>query len=217
MNEEYKVSISLFEPNELATFDNHIHEIIEEYSKMMFKEKDQILTQRIIMKQEEEIERLHSIIKDLQKQVEDNSKWVDDLFLKDEEIEAKKKKRSKNANAYFWELLQQLCYEMNLDVIQEYRKRVKELGIFRQWEIETKNIPTFIKMWEQNGIAWFTEIVEQIQDITVINAYYGSSSYSSSQMCRLITNLVQDCKQIGIQTLDDLELEELMRSEYDKN
>ena len=25
---------------------------------------------------------------------------------------------------------------MNLDVIQEYKKRVKELGIFKQWEIE---------------------------------------------------------------------------------
>lgn len=149
--------------------------------------------------------------------IQEDTKILTVQINKDEEIEVKKRKRSKNANNYFWELLQQLCYEMNLDVIQEYRKRVKELGIFRQWEIETKNAPTFIKMWEQNGIAWFTEIVEQIQDITVINAYYGSSSYSSSQMCRLITNLVQDCKQIGIQTLDDLELEELMRSEYDKN
>lgn len=62
MSKEYKVSIPLFEPNELTTFDNHIHEIIEEYSKMMFKEKDQILTQRIIMKQEQEIERLNKKI-----------------------------------------------------------------------------------------------------------------------------------------------------------
>ena len=66
MSEEYKVSIPLFEPNELETFDNHIHEIIEEYSKMMFKEKDQILTQRIIMKQEQEIERLNNKVEELQ-------------------------------------------------------------------------------------------------------------------------------------------------------
>lgn len=136
---------------------------------------------------------------------------------KDEEIYTKKKKRSKNANAYFWELLQQLCEEINLDVITEYRNRVKDLGIFRQWEIETKNASTFIHMWESKGVAWFCEVVEQIQDVTIINAYYGSSSYNSKQMSKLISNLVQDCRLVGIQTLEDLELEELIRSEYSGN
>ena len=129
---------------------------------------------------------------------------------KNEEIEVKRKKRSKNANSYYWSLLQQLCEEMNLDVIQEYRKRVKELGIFRQWEIETPNVPTFVKMWEDKGIAWFTEKVEEIGNKSIINAYYGSSSYNSKQMSRLIDNLVQDCKEVGIQTLDEIELERLI-------
>lgn len=133
---------------------------------------------------------------------------------KNEEIEVKKKKRSNNANAYFWKLLQQLCEEMNIDVIQEYRKRVKELGIFRQWEIETKDVPTFIHLWEDRGIAWFTEVVEQYEEKAIINAYYGSSSFSSKQFSKLLENLIQDCKSVGIQTLDDLEIEELMRSEY---
>ena len=65
MSEEVKIKISqpMFEEGELERFDNNIHSIVEEYSKLMFKEKDQILTQRIIMKQEEEIERLNNIIK----------------------------------------------------------------------------------------------------------------------------------------------------------
>ena len=133
---------------------------------------------------------------------------------KDEEVYVKKKKRSKNANAYFWELLQQLCFEMNLDVIQEYKKRVKELGIFKQWEIDTTNVPTFEKLWSDRGIAWFTEIVEEIGNKTIINAYYGSSSYNSKQFSKLLDSLVQDCRSVGIQTLEDIELEELIRSEY---
>ena len=136
---------------------------------------------------------------------------------KDEEIEIKRKKRSKNANAYFWELLQKLCEEMNIDVIQEYRKRVKELGIFKQWEIDTKNVPTFVHLWEDRGIAWFTEKVEEKEDKTIINAYYGSSSYNSKQFSKLLDNLIQDCRSVDIQTLDDREVEELIRSEYDKN
>lgn len=134
---------------------------------------------------------------------------------KGEEIEVKRRKRSKNSNSYFWTLLQQLCEELNLDVIQEYKNRVKDLGIFRQWEIDTKNVPTFIKMWEDKGIAWFCEIVEEIGDKTIINAYYGSSSYNSKQMSALIDNLVQDCNSVGIQTMSDEEIKELIRSEYD--
>ena len=146
--------------------------------------------------------------------VQENTKILTVQVNKDEELYVKKKKRSKNANAYFWELLQQLCFELNLDVIQEYKKRVKELGIFKQWEIDTINVPTFEKLWSDRGIAWFTEIVEEIGNKTIINAYYGSSSYNSKQMSKLIDSLVEDCRSVGIQTLEDIELEELIRREY---
>lgn len=134
---------------------------------------------------------------------------------KNEEIEVKRKKRSKSANSYFWTLLQKLCEELNLDVIQEYKNRVKDLGIFRQWEIDTKNVPTFVQTWEEKGIAWFCEIVEEIGDKTIINSYYGSSSYNSKQMSTLIDNLVQDCVSVSIQTMSDEEIKELIRSEYE--
>ena len=147
--------------------------------------------------------------------IQEDYKILTIQIKKDEEIYTKKKKRSKNSNAYFWELLQQLCEELNIDVIEEYKKRVKELGIFKQWEIDTSNVPTFEKLWSDRGIAWFTEKVEEIGNKTILNAYYGSSSYNSKQMSKLIDNLVQDCRGIGIQTLEDIELEELINS--DKN
>lgn len=149
--------------------------------------------------------------------IQDDSKILTIQIGKNEEIEVKKKKRSKNANSYFWELLQKLCEEMNIDVIQEYRKRVKELGIFKQWELDSINVPTFIHLWEDRGIAWFTEKVEEIGDKTIINAYYGSSSYNSKQFSKLLDNLVQDCRSVGIQTLDELEINELLRREYGEN
>ena len=147
----------------------------------------------------------------------DDKKVLTIQINKDEEIVVKRKKRSKKANAYFWELLQQLCEEMNLDVIKEYRSRVKELGIFKQWELDNENVPTFEHLWFDRGIAWFTEKVEEIGNKTIINAYYGSSSYNSKQMSRLIDNLVQDCRSVGIKTLEDIEIEEMIRREYGKN
>lgn len=149
--------------------------------------------------------------------VQENSKIVTVQIGKNEEIEVKKSKRRNKANAYFWKLLQELCFELNLNVIEEYRKRVKELGVFQTFELDIENVPTFVLLWESKGLAWFTEKVEEIGNKTIINAYYGSSSYNSKQMSRLIDNLVQDCKEVGIQTLDTLEIEELIRREYDKN
>lgn len=49
----------LLEDKELEKFYNYIDEIVNRYSKLKVKEKDQILTQRIIMKQKEKIERLN--------------------------------------------------------------------------------------------------------------------------------------------------------------
>ena len=146
--------------------------------------------------------------------IQENSKILTIQIGLNEEIEVKRKKRSKNANSYFWELLQKLCQEMNLDLIAEYKKRVKELGICQTFELDTKNVPTFVHIWEDKGIAFFTEKVEEIGNKTIINAYYGSSSYNSKQMSRLIDNLVQDCKEVGIQTLDELEIERMLN---DKN
>lgn len=146
--------------------------------------------------------------------VNEKTKIITIEIGKDEEVEVKKKKRSKSANAYYWSLLQKLCEEMNIDVIGEYRKRVKELGIFQTFELDTKNLPTFIHLWEGNGIAYFIEKVQENGNKTIINAYYGSSSYNSKQFSRLLDNLIQDCRSVGIQTLEDIEIEELIRSEY---
>ena len=131
---------------------------------------------------------------------------------KEYELKEYKTKRSNQANKYFWELLGQLCFELGLDTIEEYRKRVKELGIFRQWTIEKENLKTFKTMWESKGIAWFVEIVDiAVDNKIVINAYYGSSSYNSQQMSKLIDELVQDCQTIGIETKPIEEINSMLK------
>ena len=145
------------------------------------------------------------------------------LFKQDKtkkyEVKEVKKKRSTNTNNYFWKLLQELCEVQNLDTIEEYKKRVKELGIFRRFRIEPKDVKTFEIMWQDKGIAWFCEIAdtEYIGNVEfkIINAYYGSSSFNSKQMSRLIDNLVQDCQAIGIETKSKTEIDALLK-EWDK-
>ncbi|MBO6233228.1 MAG: hypothetical protein J6N78_04135 [Clostridia bacterium] len=132
------------------------------------------------------------------------------------ELKKYRKSRSLNANNYFWKILQELCELAEIETIEEYKRRVKELGIFRRFRIEKENIKTFEKMWTAQGIAWFCEIAdtEYIGDteFKIINAYYGSSSFNSKQMSRLIDGVVQDCKPYGIETKTPEEIESLLRS-----
>lgn len=132
------------------------------------------------------------------------------------ELKKYKKKRSLNANSYFWKLLSEYSEEKNVDTVGEYKERVKRLGIFRQFRIMTHDVKTFKKVWTDRGIAWFCEIAdtEYIGDteFKIIHAYYGSSSFNSKQMSRLINDLVEDCKEVGIETKPKEEIESLLKS-----
>ena len=127
-----------------------------------------------------------------------------------------KDKLSDIANNYFWKLLQELCELSETDTVEEYRRRVKELGIFRRFKIEAENIKTFEKMWNAQGIAWFCEVADTTYigntEFKIINAYYGSSSFNSKQMSRLIDSVVQDCKVYGIETKSQKEINSLLES-----
>lgn len=134
------------------------------------------------------------------------------------DIEIKKhiEKRSGRANRYFWELLEKLCDKKGLDKLSEYKRRVIELGIFRVSRVPSKDYETIKKSWENWGEAWFCEVgdTEIIGDeeFKIVFLYYGSSSYNKQQMSRLIDNLVQDCKAIGIETKNQDEIKNLLES-----
>ena len=132
------------------------------------------------------------------------------------ELKKYRAKRSINANNYFWKLLQELCETIEIDTIEDYKRRVKELGIFRTFKIEKENISTFKKMWTAQGIAWFCEVADTEYmgdtEFKIIHAYYGSSSFNSKQMSRLIDNLVQDCQAVGVKTKTDEEIRALIES-----
>ena len=106
------------------------------------------------------------------------------------------------------------CFERLVD-----RVCVPVIGICRNpfvAGIEKDNIKTFEKMWTAQGIAWFCEIADTTYigdtEFKIINAYYGSSSYNSKQMARLIDGVVQDCKVYEIETKPQAEIDSLLRS-----
>jgi hypothetical protein len=52
----------------------------------------------------------------------------------------------------------------------------------------------------------------KIRGCVNVNLYYGSSVFDTMQMSALIDSIVQDCKAVGIKTLDDMEIDKLIEA-----
>lgn len=122
-------------------------------------------------------------------------------------IKPYKPKRSLSANAYMWVLVGKLAEATGINRDEIYRNTVKHLGISQLIVINTAAAPAFKRIWEQHGLGWFVDDVdEDIDGSMILRAYYGSSTYNRKQMAALIDLVVQDCKQLGIETLTPAEL-----------
>lgn len=123
-------------------------------------------------------------------------------------IEKKKRKRSNDANAYFWTLCGQLSAKLRIPKEELYRQMIKDIGDNSFIEPVKNSIKDKVqKAWRDKGIGWITEELgeSRIKGYTNVEFYFGSSSYDTAQMSRLIDIVVEECKEQGIDTLSEKE------------
>lgn len=126
----------------------------------------------------------------------------DQFTDKDVSIEIKKasKKRSKTANDFCWAMCTDIGNALRLPKEEVYRKAISEVGKFETMHMRAEAIETFRNIWSQRGIGWFTEVVDYspITGCKVVFAYYGSSTYDTVEMSRLIDYLKQDMANMNL-------------------
>ena len=125
----------------------------------------------------------------------------------DIEVKKHRESRSLNANSYLWVLCEKIAQKLSAEKEPHtkediYRNAIKEIGVYYDDEVEPKQVERRKTAWEMIGLGWVTERVDFSQDGNreVIRFYYGSSRYNTAQMSRLIDNIVQDAKALGIET-----------------
>lgn len=123
--------------------------------------------------------------------------------LYDLKITEHREKRSLDANAYAWTLMDKLADAIGTTKEEIYREKVREFGPFRDFTLTPQEAKSFRVAWSMIGTGWPTEQVDYAPDgeRVIIRAYYGSSTYNTKQMSRLIDSIVEDCKTVGIETL----------------
>lgn len=120
--------------------------------------------------------------------------------LYDCEIKLHRERRSNDANAYCWKLCELIAESIGGDKVDIYRQSVREVGVYKQFSLPESQAKTLEKVWCRQGIGWLTERVDYDGENVRINAYYGSSTYNTKQMSRLLDNLIQDCEALEIET-----------------
>lgn len=137
--------------------------------------------------------------------------------LQDKVIDAKlsvfREKRSLSANAYAWVLINKLADAMEQPDVDIYRHHIKEMGVYRDVEVNEDAVNTLKVVWEAYGLGWLAEKVDfgKTEDKVLLRLWYGSSSYNTKQMSRFINSIVQDCQALGIETMTQAEIDRLIR------
>lgn len=145
---------------------------------------------------------------------------VKDLCIR---VGRKKKKRSLDMNSYAWQLITQIAEKLQdskVYVTKEdvYRKHIRSVGVYEPLALREDAVERFTEEWAKRGTGWLTEVVDsKMQGCKKVFAYYGSSTYDTKEMARLIESIIQDCMALGIETLPQAELDSLLNSWGKKN
>lgn len=144
---------------------------------------------------------------------EDFSNTYEELKDSPVNVEIKKSfnKRSRDANAFCWTLIDKLAEKTRIPKKDIYRSAIREIGgVSETVCVQDKAVDRLCSGWQKNGIGWQTDTMpSKIPGCTNVVLYYGSSTYDTAQMSRLLDLIIQECEQQGIHTIRD-EAEELL-------
>lgn len=118
------------------------------------------------------------------------------------EVKPFRQKRSLDANAYCWVLIDKVAEKVGESKQTVYRQYITNIGGNSEVVcVRNDAVKKLRQGWERNGIGWQTETFDsKLPGCTNVILYYGSSVYDSKQMARLLDLIVQDCKELCIPT-----------------
>lgn len=120
-------------------------------------------------------------------------------------------RRSLDANAYAWLLLDKLAKKLNSTKELIYLEIIKKVGAFEIIPIKEEAVDEWARKWNAKGLGWVSEIIGESKFRGYVNTinYFGSSVYNTKEMYELINEIVFLCKENDIETMTPDELAKL--------
>lgn len=137
---------------------------------------------------------------------------LDKDIVYDLKIDKHRNKRSLDANNYAWHLISEIANVLRMSKEEIYLRMLKDYGQ-REYISMLANVnPNRIsKYYEEQGTFKHNN-----NTFKSYMFYIGTSQYDSREMSVFIDGLVQEARQLGIETLEDIEIQELLK-EMEKN
>lgn len=121
------------------------------------------------------------------------------------EVKPYRQKRSLNANAYAWTLMNEIANRLRTSKDEVYLEMLKRYG---QCEVVSVlsdiDISRFVKYYEEIGKGHV-----EGKEFTHYRCYIGSSEYNSREMAILIDGIISEAEQLGIETLPTTAIERM--------
>lgn len=129
----------------------------------------------------------------------------------DVKIDKHREKRSLNANAYLWKLVTEIGNILNKSKEEVYLQMLIDYGQSEMVSILSEiDVKGYFKYYKLAGTSLLNG-----KEFNHYKVYKGSSEYDTKEMSILLNGVVQEAKNLGIKTKDDIELERLVE-EWDK-
>lgn len=132
----------------------------------------------------------------------------------DIEISKHKDKHSAEALRYMWKLCTLIAEKLKSDKETIYFIKLRDQGVFEDRLIFADEYEDqFLKFKFVDVMHQFTTLYldnngeEQEAEMMYIRGYYGCHGYDSAQMSRLISDLVDEAQELGIDTWSQEEIE----------
>jgi hypothetical protein len=139
----------------------------------------------------------------------------DDLYNKEVDIEIKKHyaKRSLDASAKAWVMIDALAEKLRIPKTEVYQQAIKDIGgVSTVVCVIEEAADALCKNWATKGQGWMAEqSPSKLPGCINVTLWYGSSTYNTKQMADLITYLISACNEQGIPTMSPKEAERTLQ------
>ena len=124
----------------------------------------------------------------------------------DVKIDKHREKRSLNANAYLWKLVTEMGNVLSKSKEEVYLQMLIDYGQSEMVSILSEiDVKGYFKYYKLAG----TSILNG-KEFNHYKIYKGSSEYNTKEMSILLEGVVQEARNLGIKTKDDIELERMI-------
>ena len=119
--------------------------------------------------------------------------------------------KSSSQNGYMWVLCHKIAEKLHSTKEEIYQEAVRKKGVFDFVLVVDKAVDNFIESWNNKGLGWFAEPTDhsKIAGATKVMCYYGTSIYNKDQERILLDYIVEEAKELGIETLTEDELKRM--------